>query len=652
MRLRFVAVLLTLTTLAPATLSARQRVVHQPRPLPQPAYTEGGYANRISVAQGATIDFHIATSVSPFALQIVNLKSPETVLQTLTLQSAPRDCTGLSAHGCQWPVTAVFSVPANWPSGYYAAKFPTTFGTRNIFFVVKEDQPASTSSTVVVVATNTYQAYNSYGYKSVYPSNSPERSYRVSYDRPFHDDRGLGRFNRWDKPFLDWMTAEGRTFEVIADTDLEDPTILQPYRVAVIVGHSEYWTANGRANLEHFVDTGGRVAILGGNTMWWQARLEGRNLVVYKSALQDPATGVDNAHVTVNWYAEPVLRPENLITGSSFRNGGYTNRITPLQYSYTVTDASHWALAKTGAPNGTQFGAISAGVETDGVLYNCTMNGLAVDGSDGTPLNFRILATVPAAEGHGAVGIYTHPTGGAVFNAGSQDWVLGLATDPIVEIMTRNVLERFEQGRLPHESVMSNVRMRELFNCPLEPTEEKIVPGWRGDEGEVAFTQRCASEGAMGLELSGTPRIFIRRPFAPTGNTMTHATAKFSVNVDASNGAAGTQISLLTLQSRVNEVVSRRARVLYDAGTKSVRLELFNAANAVSARGEWTKLASGWNDVAMDWRSPGVVTLRVNQQVVQTLTNPLGDQAVGEVSITYDQPSMTGYVCMDALSVE
>ena len=129
MRSRFGAVLLALSTLAPVSVSARQRVVHQPRPLPQKAYTEGGYASAISVTQGATIDFHIATSLSPFALQIVNLKSPDTVLQTLTLEATAQDCTGLSAHGCHWPVTTTFAIPASWPSGYYAARFPTSIGT-------------------------------------------------------------------------------------------------------------------------------------------------------------------------------------------------------------------------------------------------------------------------------------------------------------------------------------------------------------------------------------------------------------------------------------------------------------------------------------------------------------------------------------------
>ncbi len=41
----------------------------------------------------------------------------------------------------------------------------------------------------------------------------------------------------------------------------------------------------------------------------------------YKSALEDPLTGVDNSRVTVNWYDAPVARPENAMTGVSFRNG-------------------------------------------------------------------------------------------------------------------------------------------------------------------------------------------------------------------------------------------------------------------------------------------------------------------------------------------
>ena len=80
-------------------------------------------------------------------------------------------------------------------------------------------------------------------------------------------------------------------------------------------------------------------------------------------------------------------------------------------------------------------------------------------GTDGTPSHFAICATAPASwgpefdefpelakqaglakEGNATMGWYQSEGGGFVFNAGSTDWVLGLA-DPAVERITRNVLD-------------------------------------------------------------------------------------------------------------------------------------------------------------------------------------------------------------------
>lgn len=646
--------LVALSMLAAAIdAQAKRRSARHPSPVTNPAYTEGGYAAQVSVEQGGMLELHIATSVSPFNVEIVNLAHPNDVLERRTLTSAPRDCTGDSSSGCDWPVTDVLQIPLHWPSGYYAARFPTSFGMRNIFFIVREDHPGSTSRMVVVASTHTYQAYNSYGNLSTYPSNSPGRSHKVSFDRPYHDNRGLGRFPRWDQPFLEWLGREGRSFEVVSDTDLEDPLMLRRYDVAVLVGHSEYWTLAARNHVEAFVDFGGRLAIFGGNTMWWQARLEEntRTLTVYKDARLDPETGRNDAVVTTNWFLEPVLRPENLIMGASFRNGGYTNRNAPT-YSYTITRADHWLLQGSGAFNGQQFGALAAGLEVDGALYNCTMNGLEVDGSDGTPLNFEIVATVPAAEGHGTIGVYTNPSGGAVFNAGTQDWALGLANDPIVQTMTRNVLNRFLSGLQVHTPGPDNApRLRELFNCPLDATEGKLVPGWRGDEGELAFTQRCASEGPTGLELTGDPRIRITRGFAPTGDLSREATLNFSLNADATSGPASAIVNVVTLQSRRNEVATRAARVELDPAAKAVRLTLFDLSNSTGSRTDWLPLRSGWNPIEVIWRSPGAATLRVNNGAPQTLINPFNSQGVGEVLISYEQVPVSGHLCVDALSI-
>jgi len=99
-------------------------------------YSQGGYADRTSVAQGAPIIFYIATTSSPFDLQIVNEaddQQPVAILQHLTSQ--PEDCTGHYEKGCGWAATTTFIIPADWASGYYAARFPTSHGDQNIIFV-------------------------------------------------------------------------------------------------------------------------------------------------------------------------------------------------------------------------------------------------------------------------------------------------------------------------------------------------------------------------------------------------------------------------------------------------------------------------------------------------------------------------------------
>src|SRR5688500_18808005 len=154
-------------------------------------YAQGGHADRTSVAQGGTIAFHIATSIAPFTVEIVNLAQPSQVLTTIPgLTSASSDCTGMWENGCGWPVTTQFSIPAAWPSGYYAARSPTSGGTRSLIFVVRAPLPGHASRVVLVSTTNTYQAYNRFGGKSVYDSISTngQRAHIVSFNRPYFDN--------------------------------------------------------------------------------------------------------------------------------------------------------------------------------------------------------------------------------------------------------------------------------------------------------------------------------------------------------------------------------------------------------------------------------------------------------------------------------
>jgi Bacterial Ig-like domain (group 3) len=629
-------------------------------------WREGGYANRSSVPQGGTITFRIATSVSPFSLEIVNLARPTQVLAMIpNLTSTAIECQGLWETGCGWPATTQFTVPSAWPSGYYAARFPTSGGTRYSFFVVRAANPGLTSPIVVVVATNTYQAYNQFGGKSVYDSISTngKRAHTVSFDRPYFDNLGLGRYPAWDQPFVDWMTSENRPFEVITDDDLADPTILGNYQLALLIGHSEYWTLEAREELESFSRDGGNIAVFGGNTMWWQSRVNfaTRQFTVYKDAALDPMTGVDDDVVTVNFYDHPVFNPENFILGSSFRHGGYAN-VVPGGFEalpvadrtpYTVVKASDWAFAGTSLTNGGTFGQAAAGTEVDGVVFNTLPSGeLVVDGSDGTPLNFQILATIPGGEGYGVIGYYVNPQQGVVFNVGTRDWTRGLPVDTIVRQLTRNVLDTLSSyAPLPYVPRTSPWLVEEWFNTPVPMPD--VMPGWSGGLRQASVASSCAQEGPAGLRMEGTEWTQLIRNFAPDDAGISTATAEFQLNADALTDTPNFAMPVVELIDEVADDITIYAAVEMQkrSGLMSIRLSLYRANGTRSGSTAWAAMPAGWQKATLTWRSPGTCVLEVGSGIRLEMANAETGQQVREVMLEFAGSGLnaTGALCIDAL---
>ena len=260
-----------------------------------------------------------------------------------------------------------------------------------------------------------------------------------------------------------------------------------------MVGHSEYWSWDGRAALERFVDAGGRLAILAGNTCYWQCRWEdgGRTFVAHKAradaedpAARDPA----RRHLTTGHWSSPTVgRPEAAITGLSFLFGGYHRFglcVSRGAGGYTVWRDDHWALAGADLYWGDVFGddCRLVGYENDGAPFTIDADGLprAVPRL-GVPAELEIVATAPATIAEPAAAPYPHLVppeamdvlvrdyaagdgpavtprllrghavmasfrrgAGEVFNAGTTEWAHGLAAGHrFVERITRNVLDRF-----------------------------------------------------------------------------------------------------------------------------------------------------------------------------------------------------------------
>jgi hypothetical protein len=628
-------------------------------------YAQGGYADRTSVAQGGTIAFHIATSIAPFSVEIVNLAQPAQVLTTLTgLTSAPSDCTGMWENGCAWPVTTQFTIPSSWPSGYYAARFPTSGGTRNIIFVVRAANPGLASRIVVVSPTNTYEAYNQFGGKSVYDSISTngKRAHIVSFQRPYYDNLGLGRYPAWEQFFVDWLTAEQQPFEVITDDDLADPSIISQYQLVVLAGHSEYWSLEARQSLQTFLEGGGNVAVFSGNTMWWQVRVDlaTRQMTVYKSAALDPLRNVDNSRVTVNWYDNPVYNPENFILGTSFRNAGYTNvypgttNALPVaeRTPFTVVNASSWLFDGTGLLNGGTFGKASAGNEVDGSVFNTLPTGeLIVDGSDGTPLNFEIVATIPAEEGYGTIGLYTNAAGGTVVNVGSRDWLRGLATDEAVQQITRNVLRRLSlEEPLPYVERTTSWRMEDLFNTPVPM--EGVLPGWSGDLLEASLAPQCATEGPFGLQMKGAEWTQLIRSFSPDHAGLGTAWVSFDLNADQLTGLPNFSMPIVELlDERGSFNIYAAVEMQLRSSGKSIRLSLYRADGSRSGTTSWAVLPPGWQRVTVAWRSPGVSVLRVGSGIELEVNNLDAGQVVTELMMEFagTEFGATGSLCLDQI---
>ena len=152
--------------------------------------------------------------------------------------------------------------------------------------------------------------------------------------RTWADLHGLARWSassgwyQWERLFVQWAERAGYDIDVAVNSDLEQhPDVVDGYSMLISVGHDEYWSWGMRDTAESFVERGGNIAFLSGNSVCWQVSFEddGRTMVAYKDdPEEDPLYGTDQQHlVSTLWCSQIVGRPENHLTGLSFSRGGY-----------------------------------------------------------------------------------------------------------------------------------------------------------------------------------------------------------------------------------------------------------------------------------------------------------------------------------------
>ncbi len=371
------------------------------------------YTDRESAFPGEQVVLFGSSEVSPCRLRVHRVGAERVCVATFEVIDLPNAPTPKDAdrHGCGWPEVFRFEIGEDWKTGYYDLELSAPGGTSSHHFVcVKRAPSAPRAKAVMVLNTNTYQAYNYWGGANSYAhvdklmsgELSPEdardaaigtlsrlRPYAqnlmappddaprlvnpqprakgepgIPFDlqwfaqhRPSPYDGSAGFVGKWEQAFATWCEANGIELDYLTDHDLEAGVdLLRGYPAVLLVGHSEYWSQNEREAIEAYVDAGGHLAIFSGNTAYWKVRWEdeGRTLIAHKwkGETEDPlwadvATRQEATHL---WSHPEFARPEAEITGLSFIYGGYHRLglcVARGTSAYTVYDDQHWALADT-----------------------------------------------------------------------------------------------------------------------------------------------------------------------------------------------------------------------------------------------------------------------------------------------------------------
>ena len=220
-----------------------------------------------------------------------------------------------------WETDFAFEVPADLPSGAYAAWLQSTAGEAEDYvpFFVRPKRGTTSAAIAFLAPTLSYRVYANHQF------NNPDRIalmdlgdeadssvardqymcankllslYDLHVDgsgvayasllrpqvdiRPKHTLPPLSLGAGWphqlnaDLHLLDWLTVKGFDHDVVTDEDLhnEGTELLAPYRTVLTGSHPEYWTSAMLGGLEGYLGAGGRLMYLGGNGFYWVTSID------------------------------------------------------------------------------------------------------------------------------------------------------------------------------------------------------------------------------------------------------------------------------------------------------------------------------------------------------------------------------------------
>jgi hypothetical protein len=291
-------------------------------------------------------------------------------------------------------------------------------------FVVKSKQR---KEIVVVYASNTINAYNEAGGKSLYPikDGTVKASNQVSFQRPI----GLP----WHSTHvLEWFHGiEEYDVKYICDRDLDEYDSFGDCSLLLVCGHSEYWSRKARVNFDAFVDQGGNALVLSGNSMWWQVRYnEQGDLICHKYF--DPDTTANVLERTVMWRDTSLHYSIVESIGVDFEYGGYGLNADKGWDGYKIVNAPEYIFHGVDVDAGDILKVPSKECDGAPLLFSADSTVVTLDNVCGfyryELIGYDLISRKPHSNMAWVI-MQKDSTSGTIINVGSTDWCAKAGVD-------------------------------------------------------------------------------------------------------------------------------------------------------------------------------------------------------------------------------
>ncbi len=375
-----------------------------------------------SYAPGQRAELSLATDAASLQLQVfaysTTFRRGDQDFKTSGLAMTPPLSVDWRAHR-DAPAPLRLVRAGNWPSGLYFLRARAADGRAGYApFIVRPRRPGL-HRVAVVLATNTWQAYNfrdsdgdGWG-DSWYVS---ERTGTVDLRRPYQDFGLPFRFKDWDLTFIAWLNRTGKAVDYLSDDDLgrfgSARQLAGAYDLVVFPGHEEYVTQRAYDLVQRYRDLGGNLIFLSANNFFWKVRREGRQLRRVRE-----------------W--RRLGRPESALVGAQYVGSNHGAQQEP--YRVVGVTGAPWAFAGTSRAEGDTLGG-KYGIEIDARTR-------------ASPAGTSVLARIPDLMGPGRTAEMTYyetPAGAKVFAAGTINFAATIDL-PDVSQLVENVWARLSK---------------------------------------------------------------------------------------------------------------------------------------------------------------------------------------------------------------